>query len=51
MHLYLPRDAGHLCVGHCHEDDVVNAEQRHEHQGGFQQLSAGRKQDTQAHVS
>ena len=41
MHLHLPEQAGDVCVGQGHEHHVVNPKQRHQHQGGLQQLPAG----------
>lgn len=35
VHLDLPRDARDVGVWHGHEHDIVDAEQRHQHQGGL----------------
>lgn len=44
VHLDQPGDSRHLCVRHCIENDVVDAEERHQHQCGLQQFSVMAKQ-------
>lgn len=39
VHLDQPGDSRHLCVRHCIENDVVDTEERHQHQCGLQQFS------------
>lgn len=39
VHLDQPGDSRHLCVRHSIENDVVDTEQRHQHQCGLQQFS------------
>lgn len=39
VHLDQPGNSRHLCVRHCIENDVVDTEERHQHQRGLQQFS------------